>query len=413
MTQTMTPVPQAQRIEAMDVLRGAALLGILLMNIESFGGPLMIATSGLDPTLTGLDRIADAAVYILVQGKFYVLFSLLFGMGFAVMMTRAQAAARPFAALYLRRIFGLLMIGLAHLVLIWSGDILTWYALIALPLLLIFPHVPTGHLPYWAIGIYLIAPLLIFGLGAFGSLMQLEPGMASMMQAEMQKQAAEMQAMAASERAAYGVGGGYAQAVVQRLHDAAFLGASVLLVMIWQVLGAFVLGSWFVRRGAIVRPHEFPRLYGVLRWVALPVGLAMMLLSYWIMPTVEPDRLDIGMGTAMALLFVAGLLMCLGYLAWMLRFLPALRWLAPAGRMALTNYLGQSVVCTLVFYGYGLGYYEQMPRAWQIVFAIALFLTQVALSHWWMSRFRYGPAEWVWRAFTYLQFPPMKRTATA
>ena len=146
-TSALDPIAASERIEAMDVLRGFALLGILLMNIEAFVGPLAAALDGLNPALTGVDRTVDAAIYILVQGKFYLLFSLLFGMGFGVMMQRAATRGSAFGALYLRRTLALLAFGVVHLLLIWSGDILVAYALIALPLLLIFRSVPVGHLP--------------------------------------------------------------------------------------------------------------------------------------------------------------------------------------------------------------------------------------------------------------------------
>jgi uncharacterized protein len=110
-----------------------------------------------------------------------------------------------------------------------------------------------------------------------------------------------------------------------------------------------------------------------------------------------------------------GTLMCLGYMAWIVRGLqspamaPRLGRLAPAGRMALTNYLAQSLVCTFIFSGYGLGYFEQLPRAWQLPFVLGFFTLQVLASHWWLARFRFGPMEWLWRAATYLQWPPMRR----
>ncbi|UWX03681.1 DUF418 domain-containing protein [Pseudoxanthomonas sp. NC8] len=85
-----------------------------------------------------------------------------------------------------------------------------------------------------------------------------------------------------------------------------------------------------------------------------------------------------------------------------------LGWLAPAGRMALTNYLLQSIICTLLFYGYGLGYFEQLPRSWQIPFALGLFALQVLCSRWWLQRFRFGPAEWLWRSLTYARLQPMR-----
>ena len=79
--------------------------------------------------------------------------------------------------------------------------------------------------------------------------------------------------------------------------------------------------------------------------------------------------------------------------------------------MALTNYLMQSLVCVGIFYGYGLGYFEQLPRAWQLPFVLLLYTAQVAFSHWWLQRFRFGPAEWLWRSLTYLRPQPMQRTA--
>ncbi|HEX5756791.1 MAG TPA: hypothetical protein VFY12_10625, partial [Arenimonas sp.] len=164
-SEALAPVSAGERIEAMDVLRGFALLGILLMNIESFVGPFSAALTGLDPGLQGADRWADALIYVLVQGKFWTLFSLLFGMGFAVMMQRAELAGRPFAGLYLRRTLVLLAIGAAHALLLWPGDILTFYALTALLLLLCFRHTPTSRLPKWGVGLYLAPMLLFFVMG--------------------------------------------------------------------------------------------------------------------------------------------------------------------------------------------------------------------------------------------------------
>lgn len=408
----LRPVPAAERIDVLDVLRGWALLGILLMNIEAFVGPLMVAMTGLDPSLAGADRIVDAAIYILVQGKFYLLFSLLFGMGFAVMMDRAEAAGRPFVALYLRRTFALLAIGLVHMILIWSGDILTLYALIALALLILFRNVPTSHLPWWALGFHALAWLFSAGPLLMGAMARMVPGAATEVDKVMQAESARMQAQIEAERLALG-SGSFADAVAHRLGEAPEM-LFFLLFAGGQILGMFLLGMWFVRSGAIVEPARFPRLYAWLRFGALPVGLAMMLVSFVLMPTADFTTITFANGFGTLLSMIAALLMCLGYVAWLQRGLstsmsPVLRVVAPAGRMALTNYLMQSVICTLIFYGYGLGYFEQLPRAWQLPFAIALFALQVLVSRWWLSRFRYGPMEWLWRAATYLHWPAMRR----
>lgn len=409
------PVAPGERIHAMDVLRGFALGGILLMNIEAMAGPLFAAMSGTDLELQGADRAVDAAVYILVQGKFYTLFSLLFGMGFAVMMQRAERAGRPFARLYLRRTLALLAFGLAHALLVWSGDVLVSYALMSLPLLL-FRNAPQRALPWWAIAIYLL-PVGLMGLfGLLGSLAQLEPGAAAEFRKAMDQQAAGQAAMIEAQRLAYG-SGDFLAATAQRARDTlAMLG--FLPFFGAHVLGMFVLGSWFVRSGAIARPADFAGLYAKLRWVALPLGLAAMLASWWLEPQMAPDRADLRMATAFGLHAVGSLLMMLGYLGWIVGALQRgvgarlLGLLAPAGRMALTNYLVQSLVCTLVFYGYGLGFFERMPRAWQPVFVAGLFAAQVAFSHAWLARHPQGPMERLWRAWTYRGQPRAGGTLT-
>jgi uncharacterized protein len=224
---------------------------------------------------------------------------------------------------------------------------------------------------------------------------------------------AEMAAMLEAQRQAQGTGS-FAQAVSQRGEDLVMM-LSYLAFWGSQLLGLFLLGSWFVRSGAIARPQEHPGLYARLRWVALPVGMAMMAASMAISPTVEMGMPGLRDSTAMSLAMAGGVLMCLGYLAWIVRGMQSaslaggLRLLAPAGRMALTNYLAQSIILTLIFSGYGLGYFEQLSRAWQVPVVLGFYALQVAASHWWLARFRFGPMEWLWRAATYLQWPPMRR----
>lgn len=396
-TSAFQPVAANERIATLDVLRGFALFGILLMNMEAFSGPMDMSFTGIDPHWQGWDYWADAFVYVFVQGKFFTLFSLLFGAGFAVMAQRAAIAGRDFTRFYLRRSLGLLVIGVLHGLLLWSGDILVAYALLSF-VLLAFREAPRSWLPALGTMAYLGAAVLMLMLGA---LMQLVPADAASAQAAAAAKAIEAQ------RQAYGHGS-YLQAVAQRLRDV-FASLGALLVVGPQVLGMFLIGAWFARSGAIAEPGRYPRLWAGLRWLLLPIGLAVMLLSTWVLPYNAPGQFNMRSAGAYALTAVAGLMMCLGYLAWGVRWSRHLRWLAPAGRMALSNYLGQSLVCTLVFYGYGLGWFEQVGRASQLLFAVVLFAMQVLLSQLWLRRFQYGPVEWLWRAFTYLQLPPLRR----
>ncbi|PKV13670.1 DUF418 domain-containing protein [Xanthomonas prunicola] len=402
------PIAATERIVVLDVLRGVALLGILLMNMEAFVGPLDLAMTGVDPHWHGADRVADALVYVFVQGKFYTLFSLLFGMGFAAMAQRAAQAGRAFFGLYLRRTLALLAIGLAHALLVWSGDILVTYALLAL-LLLSARNVPMITLPWLAALVYLCAPGVTLLYGVASELAQADPVAAVQWKAAMADAAQQALANVQAQRAAFG-SGTYLQATVQRWHDVqeAMTGLSINGPV---MLGMFLLGTWFVRSGAIAAPERFPRLFATLRYAVLPLGLGVMLTSYALEPWIDPARLDMRLSGAFALSLIAGPLMCLGYAAWVVRLAPRLAWLAPAGRMALSNYLLQSLVCTGIFYGYGLGYFEQLPRVWQLPFALAFFALQVLLSRCWLHWFLFGPMEWLWRSVTYLHIPPMWRDA--
>ncbi len=406
----LQPVAPAERLVTLDVLRGFALLGILLMNIEGFVGPLDTATTGLDPLLRGADRIADAAVYLLVQGKFYILFALLFGMGFAVMAQRAEAARRAFGGFFLRRSAVLLLIGVLHALLLWSGDILVSYALLGF-MLLAFRDAPTRWLPWMALAVYLCSPLLSLLAGASGSVAQADPHAAARWHQDMAEQAQLGAAALAQHRQVFGHGS-YAEATAQRLRDL-FDALGMLVFNAPTILGMFLLGAWCVRSGLAQQPQRRPRLLAALRWGVLPLGTALMLLSFRLEPWMDPARLDLRLGSAFALATLASGMMALGYAAWLVRLAPALRWLAPAGRMALSNYLLQSLLCTTLFYGYGLGYFERLPRAWQIPFAFALFVLQVALSQLWLRQFRFGPVEWLWRSATYLCWQPLRRRDTA
>lgn len=403
---TLQPVAGRDRIAVLDILRGAALLGILLMNLEAFSGPLALSFTGIDPHWQGLDYWADAAIYVLVQGKFFTLFSLLFGAGFAIMAQRAATAGRAFVPFYLRRTGALLLIGLCHALLVWSGDILVIYALVALPLL-ISRELPTRWLPAVGVTVYLGSGGLMLLMGGLMALM----AMADSSGAQLADMAAHAQQSIEAQRQAYGHGS-YPQAIVQRLRDLGEQFAG-LIVVGPAVLGMFLIGAWFARSGALAAPAQFARLYRWLRWGALPVGLALMLGSAAWQPYLAPGTFTGADGVAFALSSLASLLMCLGYLAWIVHARACLQWLAPMGRMALTQYIVQSLVCTGVFYGYGLGYFEQMPRTWQVLFAVALFALQVLLSQQWLRHFRFGPLEWLWRAMTYLQWPPMRRGAAA
>ena len=408
----IAPVAAAERITELDVVRGFALLGILLMNIEYFARPIQGLMMGLDRSLAGVDFAAGWAIMAFVQGKFYALFSMLFGMGFAIQMARAEERGGGFARRFVRRLLALAAIGAVHGYLIWAGDILFVYALVGFVLLLCFRKTPVPRLPKWGLVLMFLPALLMWFMLGFAQLAKLDPKASAEFSAQMEAQttanAAEY-AVAAEQYA----NDSWVDLFPRRVADMGmqlgflpFIGASVL--------GMFVIGSWFVRSGAIARPAEhlalFRRLFGLGLGIGAPLAVAAMVVGAADGMTGFSLRLVGGM----TLMSVASLLLALAYLSgfvllaqrpvWRERLRP----LAAAGRMALTNYLLQSIVCTTLFYGYGFGLFGRVPRATQVLLVLAIWIGNLAFSTWWLSRFRFGPAEWLWRSLTYGRAQPMR-----
>lgn len=406
---TLTPITTAARIDSLDVLRGLALLGIALMNVEYFSAPMMDAGQGIDPRLHGVDWLADALVYTLVTGKFWTLFSLLFGMGFAVMLDRARAAGRGFVPLYLRRTLGLLLVGLAHAWLIWAGDILVSYALAAVPLLLWFRDMPAERLWKWGAGIWVV----LLGLSGLGALVMMLAGELATGPDAVADGAAQTALRAAAVNA-YASGSFAAVTAVRlRYFFTQALPASVALVP--MVLGMFLIGAALMRSAALADPAAHRQLWLRCAWVGGLAGLALTALSLAIDPHLVATPPTPAALLAMVLHMAAAPLMALAYVAIVVlalqRGVAWLRVLAPAGRLALSNYLAQSLIGTLLFYGYGLGLWGEVSRAWQVLGVAVVFAAQLMLSRWWLAHFRFGPLEWLWRAFTYWQRPPLRRNA--
>ncbi len=478
------PIAASDRIHVLDVIRGFALLGIFMMNVEFFNRPLADLEAGLPAGIAGIDHWAGWFVHVFVRGKFWTMFSLLFGMGFAVMLGRAEQAGRAFLGPYVRRTLALAVFGTLHFIFIWAGDILFSYAMGAVVLMIVLYARPRVLLliagtclgvaalfaalsgtmagaPPWQPFAGIAIPLLILcavaaalrrwplkGLRNAGLALYLVPFLAMTLGGlAMSRQPPEAErdriAQAAADTPAKQEAlakqlkersdgrrehdqliadetrvmrkGTYAQAVALRAGDfVRHLGINVGFSII--VLGMFLLGAWFIRSGVMVQPERHLRLFRMFVWIGLPVGIGFSLVGAGIATAhlrgVNDGQFQLAQGLSM----LGSLPTCLGYLGalvllWHGRARGLLAPLAPTGRMALTHYLGQSVIGTLFFYGYGLGHWG-MGRAWQLVFVLVVFALQVFFSRWWLARFRYGPLEWVWRWATYGQRPVMRLKAS-
>lgn len=408
MTPTPPINPAAERALHLDVLRGFALLGILLVNFRFFTEPLKSILYGSGTGLEGIDLAVAMAIATLAEGKFYALFSMLFGAGFALMAERLAAREAAFRPLYLRRLGVLLGFGALHMVFVWAGDILLVYALAGFLMTFAFARTPASRLWKWAV-VLISLPTVLAWAGALSvTATRLDPAL----------HAAIMQRFAEDERALQGVllraseihaSGSYLENVGQRLRDGAF---TLAYLPFWAtpILGYFLLGRWLLVSGILRSPQDHPGfLQNWLRWgllSGLPCAAIGALLLTGITQTAPSLRGALGATLAMS----GAALLSLAYLAGVVLAARRLAFLAPAGQMALSNYLCQSLFWTWAIYGHGLGLWGQVPVWSQPLLAIAFFSGQVALSHWWLRRYRYGPAEWLWRSLTYGCWQPVRRS---
>jgi len=381
--------PVADRIELLDALRGFALFGILLANILYWSGWVLVP----DPAVLGVAseqaRHAQHLFhYTLIDGKFYTLFSLMFGIGFSLQLTRLERRGADGVRIFRRRVLILLGFGLVHMVFIWDGDILTLYALLGL-LLPCFRG--------WSDRRLLVAALLLIlspiaGVALFDALDW------------------------APHRALYAFGDGIG----------ASLGGTPTDPIGWlqredpQAFVSWVLGGWPYSIGTRLESWRIPKVLGTMLigmmlgrrlaagslladrrklWAALLAGLAVggpLSILYALTPRAGQASLPAILGTVpLALAYAAAFLLLWG------RARPVLRVFVWPGRMALTNYLGHSLLGILLFYGIGFGLIGRLGPAGFYGIAVAIFAGQILVSRWWLARFGQGPMERLWRRLTY------------
>ena len=401
------PVAAGARIDAIDVLRGFALLGILVMNVQAFAMP---GAAYFNPTAYGDLEGANLHVWLagrmLADQKFMTIFSMLFGAGIALMAGRAEARGDARPAHY-RRMAWLAVIGLLHAHLLWAGDILFLYAVCGM---LVYPlrRQPPGRL--LVLGAASLAVASVWSVGTGLSLPYWSEAERAALEADLWR---PTPARIEAELAAYR-GGWLAQQPVRSA--GALLFETLLLITwgLWRAGGLMLIGMALFRRD-VFSARRSPRFYAALIAVAAAVGLPLQAwgialdfergwtlwsfflgvqLNYW-------PSIAVGLG------YVGGVMLACRTAA-LRRFT---RPFAAVGRTALTNYLLQTLLCTTVFYGHGLGWFGSVDRLGQMGVAAGVWAVQLVVSPLWLRRFRFGPAEWAWRSLTYGTRLPIRRAS--
>jgi uncharacterized protein len=463
----LQPLDKNKRVDALDVLRGLALVGILLMNIEWFNRAI-ISLGGHDTTLTGVDHAVGWLIRCFVEGKFYKLFALIFGMGFAVMLLRAKEVGRPFGAWFFRRMIVLFLIGLAHMIFLWGGDILHDYAIAGLILLAWVSYNKTKNSRYYlklalmwlAIPIFLIS----FGGSIFGMIFsdtkyqemwqneldiytaveqqiksdaEIEPllndlsysadptvketsftgttdeDITAITIADTIIERKESEADIAEEDEAF-TQDSYWKATEYRIDFTGFMLMFTPIMSLVVLMPIFILGFWLVMTEKITKHQEHHTFFKLLARVGLGIGIPLNVASIIIIQHPAAAISGVLQGVGQMLYYVAQYILSAGYLGIVVYALNKKIWqeffsaFSPMGQMALTNYLMHSVILTSIFYGYAGGQYGEISRAPQMLIVVAIIVSQIIFSKWWLSRYRFGPMEWLWRSLTYNKLQPMK-----
>ena len=419
-TEEMAPVTGLRRIETLDVIRGVAVMGILIMNIVAFAMP---QAAYMNPAAYGGNSGADLAVwafnFVAVDGKMRGLFSFLFGASTLLVIDLATAKGESPAKVHFSRMFWLFLFGEAHLILLWWGDILHHYALIGC-IAYLFRNAPARKLVVIAIILLLIELALISSvtMGVRASEIAMQAPKPS---AEVVRQYQDFQrafGVPTPEALAKDLAlhrGPYLPLVAHRLNEVLPTTLQTLAFVGAETLAYMLLGMACLKSGMLSGAWERKR---YLRWVAIGFGTGVPAYSAlaWYVESHEFAMFPLMLG-AMALPALFRPLMIIGWACLIVLLARSggaiVARIGAAGRMAFSNYLGTSIVCTTLFYGYGLGWYGHLSRAQLYPVVIAVWVLMLLWSKPWLARFRFGPLEWLWRSLARMRIQPMSGAAAS
>jgi uncharacterized protein len=352
----MHPVSPTNRYPSLDILRGLALCGVLLVNLLTvFRVSLFAHIAGSEAPDNAIGNAVATIVSLFLEFKAFTLFSFLFGSGVAIQVERGRGRTESPERFLVRRFLVLLVFGLAHLWLVWNGDILTLYAVCGLLLIPIL-RLTNALMAVTGTGLILYSYLGVLPIH-FPS-----------------AQSVQTQAVAATRVYAEG---SFIQILAFRWRENNDFMVPLLLLTLPRTLGVMLLGVTAWRWKLFTTRRDF--------WTPL-------LLVFGTIGIV---------GTVLHVDLAACVPLAFAYATAVLLWIRRAPLLAAGGQMALTNYLIQSVVFSLVFYGFGLGYFGRLGVASTAAAGLAFYFIQLLFSKWWLLRFQFGPAEWLWRSLTY------------
>jgi uncharacterized protein len=392
------PAGTGARYQILDALRGLALLGIGLVNFPEFALYTFQKKEVVEAMPTaGIDHVIKYLQYIFIDGKFYSLFSILFGIGFSIILSKSLQKNRNGLAVFYRRMVALVVIGFLHLMFIWSGDILLLYALLGM-LLPLFRNVSDKKL------LIISAALIFFPvvMDALKETVGFDPAVPAIKATQYYNQ---KNGITDDNFGVWLLNAGSYADIFKFLISGAFIRIQEFAEgnRIFKVLGLFILGLYIGRNRIYAHIANHQSLLKKIRLYGFAAGLPLSVLYAWSAMNGRPSGL-----TGHAVIYAVSVVpLCLAYLSaislWHLRHQESriVKLFAAPGRMALTNYVMQSVFGAVIFYGTGFGLGATMGLVYVELVAIGIFTVQVIYSCAWLRYLQFGPLEWLWRMFTY------------
>ncbi|MDW7615873.1 DUF418 domain-containing protein [Peribacillus simplex] len=390
---TFEPIQESKRIVSIDILRGLAILGIFLVNMPSFHSPLLYI-DGAERWSEGWDGILYRFSDVAAQASFYPLFAFLFGFGAVILAIKSEERGISYPILFTKRLGFLLVLGCIHAFFIWHGDILINYAVFGFAFM--FFYKMKGRNLILLGSVCYVLPFAILGslfliMGIFD-----REGMEMTTDSAMMKQSLKVYQS-----------GTFTEIMTQRALDWYMVNNPFnAIILFLSIFPFFLIGAGVAKQGFLQNINQYKRQLKAILIVSLLLGLSIKILPY---VTVYH------FGTIFVQDYFGGPLLTIFYITAIALLAEQagdshlFRPLSYIGRMSMSNYLFQSIVCTAIFYSYGLGLYGTVSYTTGFVFLLALFCLQMLLSLLWMSLYKYGPVEYLWRFVTYGKKPAMRR----
>ena len=394
----LNPTTSGDRIEMIDALRGFALTGVCLANLALFSFYYCLSNEQkADLPFPLINTIISYLIYFFVDSKFWTLFTIMFGFGASIFISRANELHKNGKALYARRLLLLLIFGLIHGIFFWFGDIFAEYALAGF-ILLLFSNKKGISVAVWGIILGAFIPLVLM-----------------ILQAKLLPDSSEI-----FDKLGKLTLNAYSSSSYSKVINANLVNIKIFSLYVWFLLiaavGRFMIGYWIGQTGRLYHIEDytdfFRKTMRICGWIGFPFMFIVTITKILIDSEVLVPKSDWEPVTY--LLEIASLAIGIFYVVKFAFLYQNKKWrkrlsvFKEMGRMALTNYLMQTIINVLIFNGIGFGLAGKIGPSIYILWFIVLMILQIIFSKWWLSRYRFGPFEWLWRSLTYKKLQPMK-----